>query len=131
MEKRRRTERGEGKIGCMVTLVVVILGGGVAVKVVPEYLSNDAIMNTTRELASRAGVRPVEEIKAQIMAKAKEEEIAEVLAPGAITINTTGNKDAGTCTIRVNYTRNVDFFGITSTKLTFDKTVSMPFMDAR
>lgn len=131
MERRRKQERGEGKIGCIVTLLVLIVAGGLALKIVPEYLANDAIMESARDLASRAGVRPVEELKAQLKAKAQEKEIPEAFAPGAITINTTGSKDSGTCTIRVNYVRNVDLYGITTVKLTFDKTVSQPFMDAR
>lgn len=131
MERRRKNERGEGKVGCIVTLLVLIVAGGFAFKIVPEYLANDAIMSSAKDLASRAGVRPVEEIRAQIKATAQEKQTPEAYAQGAITINTTGTKDSGTCTIRVNYVRNVDLYGITTMKLTFDKTVSMPFMDAR
>ncbi len=131
MARQRISERGEGKIGCIVSLLVFVILGAAAIKIAPEYLANDEIMDTAIEWSSRAGVRPIKEIELQIQSKGKDKGIAEIMTPGAITITTSGGQTSGTCTIRVNYTRTIDFFGVYSTKMTFDKTISRPYMDAR
>jgi hypothetical protein len=127
----RTRERGEGQIGCIVTLVVLIAAGALAVKVMPVYYSDYNLQDFAGELATKAGIFPIPALELQIRDKARELEIPEAMAKGAITITTAGEKSAGSCTITLHYSRTVDLYGITPMVISTDKTFTRAYMDVR
>ncbi len=131
MTDNRRNERGEGKIGCIVSLLVLIIVGAVAMKVVPVLYANNSLVNAAEDLGARAGIMPVATLEQQLRAKASELEIPEALAKGGITFTILGDRSAGTCVIKLKYTQKVDFYGAYTLPITTDKTISRPYMDVR
>jgi len=127
----RTRERGEGQIGCIVTLVVLIAAGALAVKVMPVYYSDYNLQDFAGELATKAGIFPIPALELQIRDKARELEIPEAMAKGAITITTAGEKSVGSCTITLHYSRTVDLYGITPMVISTDKTFTRAYMDVR
>jgi len=126
-----KAQRGEGKIGCVVSLLVLLLMGAVCGKLVPVLYSNNALLDTADDLASKAGILAVPTLELQLRDSAKNLGITEAGAQGAMTITTVGQKAAGTCTIKIKYAREVDFYGIYTLTITTDKTIMKPYMDAR
>ena len=124
-------QRGEGKLGCIVSLLVLLVLVGIGIKAVPVYWSNNELKDAAKDLASRASVQSVPLIEQQLRAKAKELEIPEALAAGAIVITKSGDNSQGNCTVRLHYSRKIDFFGITSYTLETEDSVSSPYLDAR
>lgn len=131
MTSLRTPERGEGKIGCFISLLVLLLAGGVAFKLIPVFFSNGSLVNTAEDLGSRAALMPVSAMEQQIRSRAAELEIPEAMAKGAITISLMGDQHSGTCNITLRYTRKIDLYGFYTFDLPTDKTVSRPYMDAR
>ena len=135
MKTKSRSQAGEGKLGCIVSLAVLAVLGAVAYKIGPPYLHRNELKSLSEDLASRAGIMRTEIITKQLRAKALELEIPEAQAPGAIEVRA-GDSHAsemreGTCTIHLNYTQKIDFYGITSMDFVTDETISKPYMDAR
>jgi hypothetical protein len=128
---RRTQQRGEGKTGCMLTLLVLGLLVAAGAKIVPVFYANNSLEDTAADLASKAGVLPVASIEVQLQDKAKELEIPEALAKGAMRVTLVGERVAGTCTIRLNYSRKIDLYGVYTLTVTTDKSVMKPYMDAR
>lgn len=126
-----RQQRGEGKIGCIVSLLILSLAGAAAFQFVPVLLSNNNFLNSVESIAGRAAIIPLPGIVAQINQKARELNIPEALAPGAIVVTKSGDNFQGTCTVRLNYTRNIDFYGIFSLPYKTETVKSVPIMDAR
>ena len=59
-------ERGEGKIGCILSLLVLIAGIAVGLKVIPVYYSDNALAEFATELATKAGIFPVPALELQL-----------------------------------------------------------------
>ena len=127
----RPRERGEGQIGCVVTLGVLLLVTAVLYKVVPVFYANSSLADTANDLSSKAGILAAATLELQLKAKAKELEIPEALAPGAIKVSLAGDKNSGTCSIHLHYTRKVDLYGAYVYPVDFDKIVMNPYMDVR
>jgi len=127
----RTTERGEGRIGCIITLLILIIVGGLGYKILPVLYANNGLVSGAEDLGSRAGLMPAATVEAQLRAKAAELEIPEALVKGAMTLTVIGDHSAGTCIIKLHFTRKVDMFGITTIPIEVDKTISRPYMDAR
>jgi hypothetical protein len=131
MNSSRIHERGEGKIGCILTLLVLIALGCVAAKVVPVFFANNGLITAAEDLGSRAGILPAATLQAQLRAKAAELEIPEALAKGAMTVKVQGDSQSGNCTIELHFSRKVDLWGIYTLNIPVDKTLNRPYMDAR
>jgi len=131
MTPNRKRQRGEGKIGCVVSILVLVLLIGVASKLVPYWWSVDQLGSTADELASRAGILTDETIKAQLKAKARELEITEALAPNAMSIRRAGTDKDGTMAIELRFKRNIDFYGAYTYTWVTEKKYIKPYMDAR
>jgi hypothetical protein len=131
MTNTRRGERGEGKVGCIVSLLLFIVAGLTVIKLLPVYMNHDQLVDYAKETAARAGVKELEELQTALLTKAKSLEIREAMAPGAIQINREGDNHMGVCTVTLKYSRTVDFYGITSVKISFDRSVTQNYMDAR
>ena len=131
MTSLRPSERGEGKIGCFISLIVMALAIALALKIVPVFFSNSGLVGAAEDLGSRAGILPVASLEQQLRSKAVELEIPEALAKGAMTFSVLGDKSAGTCVVRLRFTRKVDLYGVYTLEIPVDKTISRPYMDAR
>ncbi|MCL1908312.1 MAG: hypothetical protein FWG12_02970 [Holophagaceae bacterium] len=124
-------QRGDGKIGFIVTLLLAAVLVAAGIKAIPAYLSNNKFISAVEEIAGRASNVTEGDIRAQILAKAKELKIAEAQEPGAIAVartNPASESTQGMCTVRVRYTRNINMYGVTSIKLGVDKEIAKPFM---
>ncbi|HLO69107.1 MAG TPA: hypothetical protein VK188_18960 [Holophaga sp.] len=131
MTTTRAHERGEGKIGCIVSLLVFILLAAAAWKIVPVFYSNNELTRTAEDLGSRAAFVSQANMEAQIRAKAVELEIPEATAKGAVDVKILGDKTGGKCVITLKYKRTVDLYGIYAFQMEVDKTLTRPWMDAR
>lgn len=126
-----RSQRGEGKIGCIISLLVLAVLVAVAYKAVPVYYAQNEFQTAVENISTRAGILPLPTIEAQIRDKAKELGIMEALDPGAITVTKSGDPSRGTCTVRLHYTRKIDFYGVYTYAYVTDSTRNTPFMDVR
>ncbi|HEX7553178.1 MAG TPA: hypothetical protein VF378_06465 [Geothrix sp.] len=125
-----RHQRGEGKFGCLVSLLVVGALGAVAYKAVPVYYGNSELIDACGFIASGATSKPVETIEREVKDKAKELMVVEVLTQkGAIRVTKTSNGEAGTCTITLHYKRVIDFYGVYQWTLVTDSTTSKPIFE--
>lgn len=131
MQKRRRFERGEGKVGCLVTLIVVVLLGGIIWKVLPIYAGHMNLLRYAEDIAGGAATRPEAEIQGLIFKKAEELGIREATQPGSVAIQKSGDYDRGSCAITFNYKRPVDFFGVYKTDIVFNKRLERPYLNAK
>ena len=123
-------QRGEGKTGCIVSMLVLGVLGAVAYKVVPVYYGNSELIDACDFIASDAGKRPLEIIDREIRAKAKELGVFEVLTDkNAIRVTKGGGEGGGTCTIVLRYKRTIDFYGVYKWTLETDKRISKPIFE--
>ena len=127
MPSRFRTRQaGEGKVGCFVTLAILIIAIAAAIKAGPVYYSNSelvaAINNDIAPMASRVSEEQVAE---QVRAKAKELGITEALKAGAVQVQVRASEgDApGSVHIVLHYERPVDFYGVHSYTFVTDETI--------
>lgn len=131
MTTQREHERGEGKIGCIVSLLALIILAAAAWKVVPAFYGNNELVRSAEDLGSRAAFVTKANMEAQLRAKAVELEIPEAAAKGAVDVKILGDKNGGTCVITLKYKRTIDLYGIFSFPMDVDKTITRPWMDAR
>ncbi len=123
MTSSLHSQRGEGKLGCIVMLLLFALGGAIAVKVGPVYYSNMELKDKADLVASMGSRVPGEQVDAELRAKAKELEIPEALKPGAIQVTKTSNGETGNCRIRLRYTRKIDFWGFYTLSIKTEETI--------
>ena len=124
-------QRGEGKVGCVTSLLVLAIMVALAMKLVPVFYSDNGLANAAEDLGSRAGILSLPILEAQLRGKANDLEIPEALAKGAMTIRIQGDKQSGSCLITLHYTRRVDLYGIYTLPISTEKTITRPYMDAR
>jgi hypothetical protein len=129
----RTQERGEGKIGCILSLLVLIGGIAFGIKLLPVLYGNYTLAEFAGDLAGRAGIFKPDGLERDLRDKAQNLEIPEALAKGAMTIVVTGSPTdgSGICTIRLNYTRTVDLYGFYKFDIRTDDTIRRNVMDAR
>lgn len=104
---RNRRERGEGQFGCLVGLVLLLLAGLIAYKMVPVKVKAADLRDTIQDEARSAGQHNDKAITEAILAKAKSLELP--VAKEDIRIDRTAN----TIKIDVQYTVPVQFPGYT------------------
>jgi hypothetical protein len=125
-----RKQRGEGKIGCIFTLLILGVVGAAAFKAIPVYYGNSELIDACDFIASGSSGKPVEIVEKEVRDKARELGVIEVLASkGAIRVSKTGTADNGTCTITLRYKRTIDFYGIYKWTLETDKRISKPIFE--
>jgi len=124
-------QRGEGKIGCIISILVLAILVAAAFQVVPVLFSNNDFLSSVENIAGRAAIIPQDTIEAQIKQKARELNIPEALATGAVVVTKSGDDKSGTCTVRIRYTRKIDFYGIYTYPLETNTKKDIPYMDAR
>lgn len=125
-----RHQRGEGKVGCILSLLVFGTLGAIGYKAIPVYYSNSELVDACDFIASGAARKPVETIEREVREKARELGIAEVLAgKNTIHVTKTGAGETGTCTITLRFRRTIDFFGVYKWTLVTDKRISKPVFE--
>lgn len=127
---QRIRERGEGKVGCIVSLAVLVITGAVGLKVVPVFYSNNALKDAALRKAEAAGGRELEAVTKEIISEARNLEIAEATRPGAITVSKRGGgADGGTITVNLRYTRSVDLFGVYTWPIETNEKIERPIFE--
>ncbi|HEX4845632.1 MAG TPA: hypothetical protein VFV26_05390 [Geothrix sp.] len=123
-------QRGEGKIGCIVSLLVFGALAAAGYKAVPVYYSDSELVDACDFIASGAAKKPIETIEREIRDKAKELAIPEVLMDkNAIHVTKAGTGEAGTCTIVLRYKRTIDFYGTYQWTKETNKRISKPIFE--
>ena len=64
MSDFRKSQRGEGKLGCIITFLLVVLGSAVLIKLGPVYYSNMELADRADAAASMASRAPAEQVEA-------------------------------------------------------------------
>ena len=125
-----KRQRGEGKIGCIVSLLVFGTLAAAAYKAGPVYYGNSELVDACDFIASSAAKKPIETVEREVRDKAKELGIAEVLKDrNAIRVSKTGEGEAGTCTITLRYKRTIDFYGTYKWTKETNKRISKPIFE--
>jgi hypothetical protein len=127
MTSFHRRQHGEGKIGCVVSFTILALLVATAFKAVPVYWSDNELKDAAKDIASRASVITTGAIELQLRAKARDLEIGEALVPGAIKATKSG-EGAGTCTIKLNYKRIIDLYGVYQWVVEVKTDISSPYL---
>jgi hypothetical protein len=126
--QRALRQRGEGKIGCVVSLVVLVTLTATAFKAVPIFWTDNELKDAAKDIASRASLIKTEAIELQLRAKARDLGIGEAMVPGAITASKAGDGNQGTCNIALNYKRTIDLYGVYQWVVEVKTTVSAPYL---
>jgi hypothetical protein len=116
----RTSQAGEGKIGCILSLLVMVAAVATGIKVVPVLYTDNSLVNFADDLAIQAGVTP-----------GKDLDIPEALAPGALSLTTSGPTDGGVCQIDIKYSRTVDLYGIYPLVIGTDKHITKTYMNVK
>lgn len=125
-----KRQRGEGKIGCIVSLLVFGTLAAAAYKAVPVYYSNSELVDACDFIASAASKKPIETVEREVKDKARELGVVEALTDkNAIRVTKTGAGDSGTCTITLRYKRTIDFYGVYKWTLVTEKRVTKPIFE--
>ncbi|MDP1832053.1 MAG: hypothetical protein Q8K67_08335 [Geothrix sp.] len=125
-----RHQRGEGKIGCIVTLLVLGAVGAAAYKAVPVYYADSELIDACDFIASGASRKPIETIEREVKDKARELGVIEALTgKNAIHVSKGGSSEAGTCTITLRYKRTIDFYGAYKWTRAIDKRITKPIFE--
>ena len=124
-------QRGEGQIGCILSLLALAAISALTAKVLPVFYSNSNLVSFAEELGGRGGLMQPDSLLQQLRGKAKELGIPEALAEGALTITSSGSENSGVCTIHLVYRRQVDLFGITTYVVDTDKTLNMQYIKSQ
>ena len=125
-----RQQRGEGKIGCIVSMLLLGAICAAAFKAVPVYYGNSELIDACDFIASGASKKPIETLEREVRDKAKELGVIEALTDkNAIRVTKTSGAEAGTCTITLRYKRTIDFYGVYKITLPTDKRITKPIFE--
>jgi len=103
-------QAGEGKLGCLVSLVLLLVFGLVAVRSIPVLLDKMDFEDQLERIASEAGARAwdPEVVRAQVTELVKNKEFNS--APEDLVVLRSGGR-GGDLRININYWREVNFVG--------------------
>jgi hypothetical protein len=109
---RSRAQAGDGKLGCILWLVLLALGGLIGWKTIPVKIATSELYDFMVEQAKWAGSTPPETIEKRILAKA--EELALPVDPKKVSAERYGDNIRMRATFTVplefpGYTYNWDF----------------------
>lgn len=123
-------QRGEGKVGCVLSLALLVILIAVGWQVIPVMFANNSLQNASEAVASRAIHLTEDNINLQIRDKAKELGVREALSPGALTVKKQGGSESGVCIVSFDYVTKVDLYGLYTIPIPTKKTMSIPYMDS-
>jgi hypothetical protein len=122
-----RNQRGEGKLGCLISLLLLGSIAAAAYKAVPVYYGNSELIDACDFIASGSARKPVEIVEKEVKDKARELGVTEALTDKhAIQVTKTGSGDSGFCNIHLRFQRTIDFYGTYRWTMTVDKRISKP-----
>lgn len=125
-----KRQRGEGKLGCIVSLLVFGALAAAGYKAIPVYYGDSELVDACDFIASSAARKPIETVEREVRDKAKELGIPEVLMDkNAIRVVKSGSGEAGTCTITLRYKRTIDFYGTYQWTKETNKRISKPIFE--
>ena len=123
-------QRGEGKIGCLASLLVLGTLGAAAYKAVPVYYGNSELVDACDSIASSASRKPLEAVEREVRDRARELGVTEALTDkNAIRVSKSGSGDNAYCTITLRYKRTIDFYGVYQFALPIDKRITKPIFE--
>ena len=129
MSDRSRKQRGEGKVGCTISLLVLGILVAIAIKVVPVYYADNQIYDIVERKAEMAAGRRTEDMEKEVRIEIRSLEVPEAMAPRAITFRKAMSGDSGTVTVTMKYSHKVDLYGIAQWPFNVDKTMSHPVLE--
>lgn len=125
-----RQQRGEGKLGCIVSMLVLGVLGAAAYKAVPVYYGNSELIDACDFIASGASRKPIETVEREVKDKARDLGVLEALSTkNAIRVSKIGAGEVGSCTITLRYKRTIDFYGVYKFTLETDKRITKPIFE--
>lgn len=125
-----KRQRGEGKVGCILTLLVFGLLAAAGYKAIPVYYADSELTDACDFIASGATRKPIETVEREVREKARELGVHEALADkNAIRVTKTGTGEAGMCTITLRYRRKIDFYGVYQWTKETNKRISKPIYE--
>ena len=104
---RNRRERGEGQFGCLVGLVVLLIAGLIAYRMIPVKVRTAELRDTVVDESKSAGQHSDKQIKESILYKAKQLELP------VNEQNVSVKRSASYIRVHVKYTVPVEFPGYT------------------
>ena len=104
---RNRRERGEGQFGCLVGLVLLLIAGLVAYRLIPVKVRAAEMRDTVIDESKSAGQHNDKQIKESILYKAKQLELP--VDPANVIVRRSPNY----IRVEVKYTVPVEFPGYT------------------
>ncbi len=104
---RNRWQRGEGQFGCLVGLVLLLIAGLIAYRLIPVKVRAAEMRDTVVDETKSAGQHSDRQIKAAILAKAKQLELPVEDS------NVSVRRSTNYIKVSVKYTVPVEFPGYT------------------
>lgn len=105
--RRHKAQRGEGQLGCVIGLIILLAAGYVAYKMIPVKVRAADLRQEITDVARSAGTLKEPQIRKQIMAKAGELELP--LSPENLVVQRRSDR----VYIEATYTVPVEFPGYT------------------
>ncbi|HEY6843125.1 MAG TPA: hypothetical protein VI391_03085 [Thermoanaerobaculia bacterium] len=105
--RRNSRERGEGQFGCVVGLILLVIGGIIAYKVIPIKVKRAEVRQELVDETKSAGMHGDDRIRKAIIEKAREDNLN--ISEDDIKINRGNNE----ITVQVDYVVPIDFPGYT------------------
>lgn len=125
-----QTQRGEGKVGCILTMLILGAVGAIAYKAIPVYYGDSELVDACDFIASGASKKPIETIEREVKDKAKELGVIEVLMDKkSVRVSKASTGESGTCTITLRYSRTIDFYGAYKWTRVMDKRITKPIFE--
>jgi hypothetical protein len=103
----QKGQRGEGQLGCVIGLIILLAAGYVAYKMIPVKVRAADLRQEITDVARSAGTLREPQIRKQIMAKAEELELP--LTPENLVVQRRSDR----VVIEATYTVPVEFPGYT------------------
>ena len=123
-------QRGEGKVGCILSLLVLGLLSAAGYKAIPVYYADSELVDACDFIASAASKKPIETVEREVKDKARELGVVEALTDkNAIRVTKTGSGEAGTCTISLRFKRTIDFYGTYKWTKETNKRITKPIFE--
>ena len=124
-----KRQRGEGKVGCLVSLLLLGILGAAAFKAVPIYYGNSELVDACEFIASGASRKPVDVLEREVKEKARALGVTELLADKTALRITKSGGEVGSCTITLRYVQVIDFYGVYQWPLTTEKRITKPIFE--
>ncbi len=127
----RTRQRGEGKVGCISALVVFAILAAIAIKIVPVFYKDNQMEDAAERKAESASGRAEEVLLRELLEEARTIGVEQALRPRAVQVvkRAGGDSGMGSCTVTLNYTTTVDFYGFYKYDVKVDKRITKPLLE--